>query len=164
MAMSTSFSRLIAGAMTVQLVGFVWLGMRVIELERIVMDATAHIEDRFDTAQAISLAVPENAEPLLTGPTLRTLLAEELSRVLAAHGLAAEPQAQAARRQVVEALSAGPGEALQMLDYHIQVGTMTDQDMNRLMGQMGELSPQGRQKVLRKLARAINAGELDARL
>ncbi len=67
-----------------------------------------------------------------------------------------------------------PGESLanpelafsvsQTLEAHIAAGTMNDSDMASLQASIAQLHPDERTRILRRLVRAMNSGQLKARL
>ncbi len=52
----------------------------------------------------------------------------------------------------------------QELDFYIQQGMISEQDMSNLQYEIAKLNPEGKKQAMSRLVRAINSGELDGRL
>ena len=103
----------------------------------------------------------------LTIQQLRDTVREELHRILeesesynfaySGQSSGALPDEQPANPELAFSLS-------QTLEAHIAAGAMSDADMASLQANIARLNPDERTRILRRLVRAMNSGQLTARL
>lgn len=161
--------RLLVVIALVQLLALALLAMEVRDLH----EQVAQLADTPAATAAIVNPASQRSAPVAGHETvavldpqlvedIRLVVRDELEFALAGLERPAEPPGRAPLSE--EESLRGLSQATAAIDVYTQVGQMSPQEMSQLQQQIARLNPEHRQQALQHLVRAMNSGQLDARL
>ena len=120
-------------------------------------DATRHAATS-DSSTDVSTVIDEDR--------LRQIIREELVVQFESQSLSQPPASRSAASAPVDPveMEARHEQVSQQLEYYVNVGRISDAEMQKLQIDIASLDAEGRAEMLRELTRALNSGRLEGQL